>query len=572
MLFLFMAITAIKSYAQEFSFEVLYADLEKYTLAKQNDYIIAEVDYLVLSDNFTEEQKTIFQTFKVAALVESEMYDDALKLSNDLLASGKLPEKYKPRVWIQQSLVFEIVMRFEESLKKLNLVETFYMSHEKDRYYGVFLYRKSSLYRVSGRESLGLPLAIEAKAFGLKYDYKDVIGTADFLIESMSKSTGYEQSLKHLEESVKNHLAMGDYESAGYLYSGIARLNIQFGYDEEAKCNLHKALAVEKYHAQDSVSAQIAYENLAIVHNRLGRLDSALFYTNKANEYNMLKMLNDQQLKVDKLEGEREAMRRRFDVERVTNDFKQSEKARKRLLISLGLLIIVLAVIAFLLVKNYKRNAQIQQQKNDIQEKNTALNLSLASKNTLLKELNHRVKNNLALIMSLTNFHSQDVVNPKDSLKFQDLESRIRAISMVHEQFIYKDDVDLNSKIILEKYVEKMIDSLLSLSNRSITYRLIMNDIQINMDTMLPIGILINELVNNTIKHANGPTDNLQVKIDAKNVDDKLLLRYADNGASFTLPEENTSLGLFIIESMVQQLNGTYTRSDSEYSFRLNLK
>lgn len=94
-------------------------------------------------------------------------------------------------------------------------------------------------------------------------------------------------------------------------------------------------------------------------------------------------------------------------------------------------------------------------------------------------------------------------------------------------------------------------------------------DIKVNLETAVPLGILINELITNSMKHSEPLDSSLAIEIALTASDDDLRLEYKDNGKSFKLDPEKETLGLYIIRTMVLQLRGTFERTNSNYSIHL---
>ena len=201
---------------------------------------------------------------------------------------------------------------------------------------------------------------------------------------------------------------------------------------------------------------------------------------------------------------------------------------------------------------------------------NDLLQKNIEQKELLLKELNHRVKNNLSLIISLIKFQSQEINEQFYKEKFKNLENRINTIAIAHEQFIYSDTKTAGEFYNLEEYIQK-IAYLVNVSERNVKYVQNIDATELNIDTALPIGILINELISNSIEHAvsKGPLK-INVKIEKKG--NLIDIMYSDSGTVFNKDSKKETLGLFIIDSMVAQLNGKIEQEKSTFKIVLKHK
>ena len=127
---------------------------------------------------------------------------------------------------------------------------------------------------------------------------------------------------------------------------------------------------------------------------------------------------------------------------------------------------------------------------------------SLREKEVLLKEIHHRVKNNLQIISSLLSLQSEHIVNDYDQKIFLDSQSRIKSMAMVHEQLYQSSDL---SSINIENYITSLVGSLFNSFNidrGSIRFILDVENIMFGVNTAIPLGLLINELLTNSLKHA----------------------------------------------------------------------
>jgi PAS domain S-box-containing protein len=194
-------------------------------------------------------------------------------------------------------------------------------------------------------------------------------------------------------------------------------------------------------------------------------------------------------------------------------------------------------------------------------QKNTeaALRSSLDEKVVLLKEIHHRVKNNMQIISSLINLQSDYATDESTIKMFEDSKNRIRTMALIHEKLYMSEDISL---INFSKYINSLTTKLLefySLKSRSITIKVISDNITMDIDSAIPCGLLINELLSNSIKYAfpDGREGNIVIKMHIK--DDYYVLSVEDDGVGF--PEEidfmnPTTLGLQIVQTLAQQLDG----------------
>ena len=183
---------------------------------------------------------------------------------------------------------------------------------------------------------------------------------------------------------------------------------------------------------------------------------------------------------------------------------------------------------------------------------------SLIEKENLLKEIHYRVKNNMQIISNLINLQIKHVHEKESVHVLNETHGRLEAMSMVHKNLYESSNfTNLNFK----DYTEKLIAEILSsqqLNSGTIKTELDIEDIEMNMETAIPCGLIINELITNSIKYAF-PEHKGTIKITLKSYSNELELIIADNGIG--LPKNiylkiNETIGLQLVYSLVKELNG----------------
>ena len=230
----------------------------------------------------------------------------------------------------------------------------------------------------------------------------------------------------------------------------------------------------------------------------------------------------------------------------------------------LSLLIILGGVIGF--NKYRKRNHKLYLERlEEIIKQRTAEVIKQRDENEiLLKEVHHRVKNNLQIINSLINIQSDYVNDPKASELFREIRNRIRTISLVHEKLYKSTDYgNINVKEYINMLVENLIDTYSI--NKEVKLKLDLEVQHFNLNTIIPLGLLLNEIISNSFKYAFSEIENGQIEIQLhkSNFYDEYTLIIGDNGKGYDqklLDSENATLGLELIKILGIQLNGTIER------------
>ena len=231
----------------------------------------------------------------------------------------------------------------------------------------------------------------------------------------------------------------------------------------------------------------------------------------------------------------------------------QKTKNKYQTLGIIFLLMVLTALFLFIkrLLKNQKR---ITKQKKQIQH-------SLEEKEILLKEVHHRVKNNLQIIASILELQNAKLDNKELNDILEQGQNRIQSMALIHQQLYQSKNL---SDVAIEKYLKTLINHIAILNNNSnIKFNIKANHLKFNINTAIPLGLIINELITNIYKHAFKNNDKGEVFIEIKQKKEHLYeLIFKDTGKGF--PEDfdfNTtdSLGLKLIKILTQQLKGTVT-------------
>ncbi|TYP93614.1 PAS domain S-box-containing protein [Fodinibius salinus] len=183
---------------------------------------------------------------------------------------------------------------------------------------------------------------------------------------------------------------------------------------------------------------------------------------------------------------------------------------------------------------------------------------SLEEKQTLLEEVHHRVKNNLGVVLSLLELQKKEADNELKSL-LQETQSRIHSIGMIHEKLYQTETL---SDIDIKEYIEDFANMIASSFNSEQKDITITKDVQsFNLETTkaVPVGLILNELLNNAYQHGFSDTKSGELRITFKKEDEEILFRVADNGRGlpdgFSLSNQQ-SLGMTLIQRLTKQLKG----------------
>jgi len=270
-------------------------------------------------------------------------------------------------------------------------------------------------------------------------------------------------------------------------------------------------------------------------------------------------------------------------------DFSGHEALRFMRFSSIFNLVVVISILTiFILRLNYKNEEKLSGRKEELEilvkERTGEL---LAQKNVLekqnnenvilLKEVHHRVKNNLQIIVSLINLQLSKYENEVVSNALLEIQGRVLSMSLVHQEMYQRSDF---TSIDLKKYITSLIENIRILYNmeREVQYSLDFGDESTcNIETAIPIGLIFNEVIANFFKHVS-VLGKYSFSISLQTKEEGFVLTYRDNGNGFPVDyslEESESLGLQLIESLTEQIDGDfkfYNDQGAVYECRFNKK
>ncbi|HNQ67728.1 MAG TPA: sensor histidine kinase [Bacteroidales bacterium] len=224
--------------------------------------------------------------------------------------------------------------------------------------------------------------------------------------------------------------------------------------------------------------------------------------------------------------------------------------------------IILLFLFIRLFIIEYEENRKILDSKNiELEERNNELIEKNKKIEILLSEISHRTKNNLQLISSLINLQSNEISDGQEKSILNDVKSRIYTIALVHKKLYLSSR---SNEIMMSDYIQELAMSIIdSMSREQIKFSLIDNSDNkyINIDDAVSIGIIINELVTNSIEHGLQGVGNKEIKIflESKTSTDICLI-YSDSGRGINVLNDvrKHGFGFSLVVSMLEQLEADY--------------
>lgn len=180
-------------------------------------------------------------------------------------------------------------------------------------------------------------------------------------------------------------------------------------------------------------------------------------------------------------------------------------------------------------------------------------------KEILLKEIHHRVKNNMQIISSLLSMQSRNIKDPEIQMIFKETQARVRSLALVHEQLYQSTNLN---KINYREYIQKIIKYLLQsheITKGTVICSLVCPDIELTIEKAVPCSLILSELLTNSFKHAfsEGQKGEIKIWFSYSSLSNLYTLDYKDNGKGFSEnPPNKEGIGFTLINGLVRQLSG----------------
>lgn len=514
----------------------------------------AKVDSLklVVKSNpkiFTDKQQTLTLTY-IDALILDKLEIESYIVLDKILGLNEEAEKlnlhdlsYKFDLLI--ALSFEKSHNYELTDEYLNSALAKSKKYHLDSIYSTYCIRRSSYFRFVDQLDSSYIYALEGRKYAEKFN-----NTKDF-IDSHILLSYYAHKTKNYNEALKHQYILIDYSKKQYdtlysavMYNSMANVLLKLNKFQEALLYNDSAYS-SFYSTQADRYGYIFPKTRSAIYDSLHQFDSAYFYLKTYTEKWSQEIEKDDKLKTQELEEK-------------YNQSKYLESLRlknQQIIFIFTLFIIITAAIILLFIqfKKIKRNNQI------INSQLHEISRSLKQKKVLLSELQHRVKNNLQHVISILEIQKESVdFNNIDEL-IRATQNRVHSMALLHKKLKVSDQVN---HVELEKYISELSELVKeSYDTNRVKVQLKINcEIEtLTLEKASPLGLILVELVSNSMKHAFNNNSIGIIQIDIRKHENGFVLYYSDNGGGFDFNEvSKKGIGQEIIKGLIDQLNGYY--------------
>jgi len=359
------------------------------------------------------------------------------------------------------------------------------------------------------------------------------------------KTKDYQRALKDYIRSWEICVAKAGEERCATYRAEIGEVYLlQENYAEALE---HIKSGVDSYEEQGKNASIKSYQNLSKIYEKLGDYKNALFYENTANTH----IKNELEGKIKNLEDEAiiKYETGKKDEALASQSALLTQKNKTQTLIIAIAVLLGLLLLSLLYFFNKNRKAT-----KIISTKN-------AENELLLKEIHHRVKNNLEMVKSLIALQSAQIDDPTTKDAMIASQNRVQSMGIIHQKLYQGDNL---GSIEMKDYFLNLSEGILDTFNveDKVTIKCAMNNLDLDIDTAVPIGLIVNELLTNALKYAFPDKTKGEISISLEKTNESYLkLIVEDNGIGKTkdLAPQGTGFGSQLVNLLTQQLNGKMT-------------
>ena len=359
---------------------------------------------------------------------------------------------------------------------------------------------------------------------------------------ALKKLGKYDEAIRFYSNCLKMAKEANYQNGINTVTANLGEINLLKGNYKEALPYQLETVRLQETN-NDIVNLIENYHHVSTIYQKLNDFESALNYKQKA--YNLRDSIGsiESDAKMSELLTKYETEKKEETIA-----FQEAKISQQKLVQYLGIIVVGLLVglliFGFISYRNRSKSNRLLAQKN-------------AENELLMKEIHHRVKNNLEIVSSLLALQSAQIDDAKTKEAMTEGQNRVNSISIVHQKLYQGTNL---GSIEMKDYFLNLSQSILDSfgAEQKVKLNLAMEKLDLDIDTAVPLGLIINELLTNTIKYAfpEGDKGTITIKLEKQN-DQHLHLVVTDNGVGKSGITHGTGFGTQLVSLLTQQLNGT---------------
>jgi len=387
-------------------------------------------------------------------------------------------------------------------------------------------------------------------AKSLKFSIYDIINFTNNRANALKRMGKYQEALNEYKIAYSKAEAI-NYENAMYvIIANLGEVNLLLGNYEDALKYQLRTIELQE-HNNDVSNLTENYGHVSSIYEKLGDYPSALEYQKKARAMRDSISKTESDMAMSTLLTQFETEKKDATINLQTDTISQQQQTKTLYIILTSLLAFILFGLIYYYQKRHKKNQELQ-----------ALNLELASKNKqnelLLKEIHHRVKNNLELVKSLLALQSAQMEDPASKEAMLSSQNRVQSMGIIHQKLYQGENL---GHIDMKDYFVNLGEGILDAfdAEDKVKIECAMDNLELDVDTAVPIGLIVNELLTNALKYAFPQQGKGNILISlSQETPETLTLKVADDGIGKVvgLTPKGTGFGTQLIQLLTQQLDG----------------
>jgi two-component sensor histidine kinase len=422
----------------------------------------------------------------------------------------------------------------------------------------------------------GLELATAEEAYYTKALLLNEIGFSSARLGAVPE----DEIVGYYEKSLAIMLEKEHYLDFFLINNNLAYYYMEKKEFEKALVLLKKPIKMAEENSWD-IGLEVNYRRLSQTLAALGQMEESHEFRRKSYQLQLINVTNKAAIAVEELSAtyDKDLAEENLIIQKLATGNAQKEALlNRRALIAtilVSFLLLCFALLSYILyTRNKKKTVKLAGQQVIIQESNGQLQNALNQTKVLYRELNHRVKNNLSVLSSLVYLQEYGEKEVGQKKIYEALRYRIQSIALVHDNlYVYNETSNIN----FQEYLSQLIPNIAEVQDpgHEISYHIECKELILEVDDAIPLAMIINELITNSLKHAFQDKSKGQINLIMQVEDRKRVIYYNDNGSGFNTSEkpDPKSLGMRLIKLLAKQLKSilTYEGSNEGAKFRIEL-